>query len=105
MHPCTVPICEFGCVHGKCKSPNLCTCDVGWEGPNCDICVPLPGCQHGNCTKELECNCHSNWEGAFCNIRKYLHYQQMNSQILKKFTLIDALIFHFSQKFIQQKVC
>jgi hypothetical protein len=25
----------------------------------------------------------------------------MNSQILKKFTLIDALIFHFSQKFIQ----
>ena len=71
MHPCTVPICEFGCVHGKCKSPNLCTCDVGWEGPNCDVCVPLPGCQHGNCTKELECNCHSNWEGAFCNIRKH----------------------------------
>ena len=74
MHPCTVPICEFGCVHGKCKSPNLCTCDVGWEGPNCDICVPLPGCQHGNCTKELECNCHSNWEGAFCNIRKYYFF-------------------------------
>ena len=101
MHPCTVPICEYGCVHGKCQSPNLCTCDVGWEGPNCDICVPLPGCQRGNCTKELECNCHSNWEGAFCNIRKYLHYEQMNSQILKKFTLIDALICNFSQKFVK----
>ena len=46
LNPCPIPVCELNgqpCEHGDCKAPNYCTCEVGWEGPICDICIPLPG--------------------------------------------------------------
>lgn len=30
------PICEDGCVHGKCVGPNRCECDKGYTGATCD---------------------------------------------------------------------
>ena len=73
LNPCSKPVCNHngkGCVNGECKAPDFCACEVGWEGPNCDICVPMPGCQNGNCTNGLECNCEDGWHGGYCNIRK-----------------------------------
>merc|ERR1711973_622279 len=78
-HPCTPEnlkrtrsyICDhggMGCKHGICRAPNMCACEVGWEGNNCEICVRLPGCANGNCTNEFECNCHDGWSGACCDI-------------------------------------
>ena len=29
-------VCEVGCVNGGCDQPNICTCDVGWAGEQCD---------------------------------------------------------------------
>ena len=44
---CSIPVCDFGnneiCIHGKCVSPNLCACEIGWEGIQCDSCITLPG--------------------------------------------------------------
>ena len=71
LNPCLEPVCNYnghGCIHGECRAPNFCACVVGWEGPNCDICVPLPGCEHGTCSDAFQCNCDSGWEGAYCDI-------------------------------------
>ena len=75
LYPCAEPVCDHngkGCVNGICKSPNLCACDIGWEGLNCDKCIKLPGCKNGFCENELECQCEENWSGGFCQIRKYV---------------------------------
>ncbi|KAK3259616.1 hypothetical protein CYMTET_31394 [Cymbomonas tetramitiformis] len=40
---CNKPKCmQFGCKHGVCSSPNVCTCDIGWGGPDCshDLLTP-----------------------------------------------------------------
>merc|ERR1712117_839289 len=80
-NPCPVPICEYlhegrikTCVNGECVRPDVCACEVGWEGHLCDDCVPLPGCEHGSCANAFECNCDMDkngtrpmWEGAFCD--------------------------------------
>lgn len=29
-------ICNATCIHGDCVAPNVCKCDAGWEGTNCD---------------------------------------------------------------------
>ena len=71
MNPCLEPICnhnDLRCVHGDCRAPNYCACEVGWEGPNCNVCVPLPGCEYGSCQNAFECNCEEGWEGAYCDI-------------------------------------
>ena len=70
LNPCAEPICENGCVHGFCKSPNFCGCQVGWEGISCDTCISRPGCDHGYCNTEFECLCEDGWAGALCNKRK-----------------------------------
>ncbi|CAB4055396.1 Hemicentin-1,Thrombospondin-1,Adhesion G protein-coupled receptor B3,Thrombospondin-2,Adhesion G protein-coupled receptor B1,Mucin-like protein [Lepeophtheirus salmonis] len=67
---CSEPICDMngrGCVNGKCIHPNVCACEVGWDGPNCDECIPLGGCKHGSCNKPMECNCRPGWTGGQCN--------------------------------------
>ena len=72
LNPCAEPICENGCVHGFCKSPNFCGCQVGWEGISCDVCISRPGCDHGYCNTEFECLCEDGWAGALCDKRKYI---------------------------------
>ena len=70
-HPCPIPICE-NCQNGVCLAPNKCICEIGWDGPSCDICIPLPGCVHGDCKdKALTCDCEPNWQGAYCDARKF----------------------------------
>ena len=64
-------LCNQECIHGTCVSPDMCACEVGWEGMVCDICIPLPGCKYGHCDKALECLCEPGYGGGFCDIRKY----------------------------------
>ncbi|XP_059096770.1 protein jagged-2-like [Tigriopus californicus] len=75
-NPCPIPICDYHgdtCQHGQCVRPDVCACEVGWQGHLCDTCIPLPGCVHGSCNATFECNCDLNdqgapmWEGAFCD--------------------------------------
>jgi hypothetical protein len=84
LNPCTEPICDHngqGCLHGECRSPDYCACEVGWEGANCETCVPLPGCDHGTCEHALECNCDDGFSGAYCDIRKIiLHHTFCDNQ-------------------------
>nr|XP_040571099.1 SCO-spondin-like isoform X1 [Lepeophtheirus salmonis] len=67
---CNVPVCDMngqGCLNGECLYPNVCACEVGWDGPNCDECIPLGGCRHGSCQKPMECNCKPGWTGGRCS--------------------------------------
>ena len=74
LNPCPEPICHSNngstCVNGKCIEPDLCACEVGWEGAQCDKCIRLPGCRNGKCSEAFECQCLTGWTGAFCEIRK-----------------------------------
>eukprot|EP00095_Tigriopus_kingsejongensis_P002654 maker-scaffold439_size171548-snap-gene-0.22 protein:Tk02654 transcript:maker-scaffold439_size171548-snap-gene-0.22-mRNA-1 annotation:"delta-like protein a" len=76
---CRTPICHFRtaneanyktCDHGECVRPNVCACEVGWDGVACDECIPLPGCLDGTCEDAFECNCRnsSRYTGASCDI-------------------------------------
>jgi len=65
---CRTPVCEPGCgSHGTCIAPNTCACQIGWDGNNCDVCLPAPGCVHGNCTVAFECNCDTGFQGGLCD--------------------------------------
>lgn len=70
---CDVPICRKGCdpMHGYCKRPGECRCNLGFYGERCDRCIPLPGCQHGYCNVSFECICNKGWDGLFCTDRKF----------------------------------
>ncbi|TRY80742.1 hypothetical protein TCAL_15407 [Tigriopus californicus] len=84
-NPCPIPICDYHgetCQHGQCVRPDVCACEVGWQGHLCDTCIPLPGCIHGSCNATFECNCDCNdqgvqlWEGAFCEQREYAKFER-----------------------------
>jgi hypothetical protein len=51
---CAQPNCDICGPHGTCLTPNVCTCNRGWTGPNCDQIVcqgPQPCCsQEGICS-------------------------------------------------------
>ncbi len=53
--------------------PDVCECDVGYEGITCEQCVKLPGCQFGKCTEALECICDEGYTGAKCDTRECMH--------------------------------
>ena len=54
---CKEAICSNRChpTHGYCEKPDECQCRFGWQGLDCDQCLPMPGCVHGNCIKPFEC--------------------------------------------------
>ena len=55
--------------HAFCSKPNECVCDIGWSGPNCDVCVTQPNCPDmGNCKKPGGCACENSLQGR-CTIR------------------------------------
>jgi Golgi apparatus protein 1 len=65
-------VCSPGCVHGNCTAPNVCTCDVGWRGNDCNKSVCLPGCKSGRCDRPFECICEDGYDGMYCDIREEL---------------------------------
>lgn len=42
-------------------------CKPGWQGQDCDQCVPFPGCLHGTCEKAWQCICSEGWMGSLCD--------------------------------------
>ncbi|KAM7403188.1 hypothetical protein PAMA_003895 [Pampus argenteus] len=46
---------------------SLLRCKPGWQGENCDRCVPFPGCLHGTCEKAWQCICEEGWVGSLCD--------------------------------------
>ncbi|TRY80599.1 hypothetical protein TCAL_13863, partial [Tigriopus californicus] len=95
-NPCPIPICDHHgetCEHGQCVRPDVCACEVGWQGHLCDTCIPLPGCVHGSCNATFECNCDLNdqgapmWEGAFCDQRKINRIRNISFQLLARIVI------------------
>jgi len=77
--PCSEPICNPGCHNGECKLPNVCVCEIGWDGLDCGTCIDMPGCVNGGCIKTVDgveigepltCHCQDNWQGALCDVPK-----------------------------------
>ena len=96
INPCSIPICNHDnmtCSHGVCRAPNFCACEVGWEGINCDVCIPLPGCVHGNCSMEFECNCYEGWTGSKCDISKLCSNPKTKKQFLLLLTFRHCYTF------------
>ncbi|CAG2065277.1 unnamed protein product, partial [Timema podura] len=77
-----VPVCstEGGCLHGRCESPEFCTCEPGYVGERCDTeCTS--GMFGQECSKQCECDnnstchhvtgqcrCSNGWRGNRCDI-------------------------------------
>lgn len=52
----------------KCTLPAPCRCHPGWQGPQCNECMPFPGCVHGFCDEPWQCTCNEGWDGHYCDI-------------------------------------
>ncbi|XP_071039062.1 multiple epidermal growth factor-like domains protein 10 [Parasteatoda tepidariorum] len=69
------PVCVNGCGHGKCVSPNVCSCEAGWKGVTCS-----QSCEGGfygsGCTNSCACHndarCSPTTGYCFCKDVKYL---------------------------------
>ena len=61
-------MCPESCINGGCNTPNICTCDSGWDGDNCDIAICSQGCVNGACTGPDDCMCNANWQGDACDV-------------------------------------
>lgn len=48
--------------------PAPCRCHPGWQGPQCNECMPFPGCVHGFCDEPWQCTCNEGWDGHYCDI-------------------------------------
>lgn len=63
------PVCQQGCVRGRCTAPNVCECAFGYVGANCSIQCQCNG--HSDCRgpdRLDECIlCRNNTIGAQCD--------------------------------------
>ncbi|ERE73778.1 putative protein delta [Cricetulus griseus] len=62
--------CDPACdpKNGFCEDGNVCRCQPGWEGPQCDQCITSPGCVNGVCEEPWQCICKNGWDGDLCDI-------------------------------------
>ncbi|CAF87408.1 unnamed protein product [Tetraodon nigroviridis] len=58
-------LCSCNHSNSRCDDAGVCRCDPGWEGEQCERCVPMPGCRHGYylsvCVEKQPCR-----HGATC---------------------------------------
>ncbi|XP_061824264.2 protein delta homolog 1 isoform X1 [Nerophis lumbriciformis] len=61
--------CSSGCntENGFCEKTGKCRCKPGWQGDDCERCIPFPGCLHGSCEKAWQCICQEGWVGSLCD--------------------------------------
>lgn len=82
---CEIPLCDPGCVHGKCYSfpPSnetdkwgvaKCGCFEGWDGPSCEEPLCKDGCNGNGICIEGTCACFKGWDGESCNEQTYNGY-------------------------------
>jgi len=75
----TQVICVQNCVNGTCNSNNICECQSGWQGVNCDESIENPttnlnfcntaNCNNGTCNEALNrCECEDGWGGILCDL-------------------------------------
>ncbi|XP_004479076.1 protein delta homolog 1 [Dasypus novemcinctus] len=56
-------------LNGFCDDDDVCRCHPGWDGPQCNDCLPDPECVNGICYDEPgQCVCDDGWDGKFCDI-------------------------------------
>lgn len=60
--------------------PNVCSCDIGYTGQDCNACtsnyrqvdtqcIPCPICENGGiCNEEAKCDCPINFAGPTCSV-------------------------------------
>lgn len=67
-----LPVCNDGCVNGKCIAPNNCNCSFGWTGKNCSTSCECN--QHSHCDDPNIClKCLNNTQGKSCEECKPLY--------------------------------
>uniref|UniRef100_A0A3Q1KD05 EGF-like domain-containing protein n=2 Tax=Anabas testudineus TaxID=64144 RepID=A0A3Q1KD05_ANATE len=59
--------CSCNITNSRCDEFGVCRCDPGWDGEQCERCVPTPGCLHGSCQQPWQCSCEPGWGGRFCD--------------------------------------
>ncbi|XP_059179930.1 protein delta homolog 2 [Centropristis striata] len=59
--------CSCNATNSRCDEAGVCRCDPGWDGDQCERCVPMPGCRHGSCEQPWQCRCAAGWAGRFCD--------------------------------------
>uniref|UniRef100_A0A8K9XXI6 Protein delta homolog 2 n=1 Tax=Oncorhynchus mykiss TaxID=8022 RepID=A0A8K9XXI6_ONCMY len=69
VHQCEGQVlnCTCNVTNSRCEENAVCSCDPGWEGQQCDVCVRMPGCVHGSCHQPWQCTCEPGWTGRFCD--------------------------------------
>lgn len=60
------PVCNPGCVNGRCTRPNSCECHIGYSPSEYDqyMCLPVceSHCPNGVCTNPNQCSCNVGFE-------------------------------------------
>jgi len=88
---CDIPKCVNNCHNnGICAATggeeNSCRCNVGWQGDECEECLPLEGCvmentesgsgcYQGETPVPSSCQCKEEWSGTHCDQPKCLSSQ------------------------------
>lgn len=68
---CSIPKCPAGCNgRGRCIAPNKCFCMKGFNGTQCEKCIPRAGCLNGRCLNGIPntCKCQTGFVGEKCDI-------------------------------------